>query len=149
LQVAGLVAFAGVLLAVHYVHDTSPGMYRGGFLLYAVAVAVVVAAATTQHTWSPLRDALSPSILLWIGSISYGLYLWHWPAIVILTPAHLHGLEGTNLNLLRIAATFAIAAASFYLIERPIRYGTFPNRLILASAPIAIACVGMVLVLST
>jgi peptidoglycan/LPS O-acetylase OafA/YrhL len=143
LQIAGIVAAVGVLWAVHSVADSNETMYRGGFLLYAVGVAVVVAAAV-QTTWSPLRALLSPRPLRWIGQISYGLYLWHWPAIVILTPSRMH-VHGDVLNLLRVAITFAVSSLSFYLVERPIRYGHFPNRAVLAAAPVAIVSVAIVL----
>jgi peptidoglycan/LPS O-acetylase OafA/YrhL len=143
LQVAGLAAGVAVVAAVYAVSDRNEAMYHGGFLLFAIAVAVVIAAAV-QTTWSPLRAALSPAPVRWVGSISYGLYLWHWPAIVILTPARVH-VHGRALTLVQVVATFAVAAASFYLIERPIRYGNLPNRAVLASAPAAIIIVGIVL----
>src|SRR5581483_257392 len=120
LQIAGAVGAAGLLVAVVTIHDTSRAMYHGGFLAYAVLVAVVVAAAV-QTAWSPLRAVLSWSPLRWIGSISYGLYLWHWPAIVMLTPSRVHA-HGSVLHLVQLVATFAVATASFYLVERPIRY---------------------------
>ncbi|MCU1430879.1 MAG: hypothetical protein JWL83_4879 [Actinomycetia bacterium] len=142
-QAMGVVAGIGLLVALYSISDTNRAMYHGGFLLYAVGVAVVVTAAV-QTTWSPLRSVLSFEPLRWIGTISYGLYLWHWPAIVILTPSRMH-VHGDALRLVQVAATFAVASASFYLVERPIRYGTLPNRAVLVSAPAALVVVGIVL----
>ena len=56
--------------------------------------------------------------------ISYGLYLWHWPVYLTLTGTRT-GLAGNALLFARIAVTFAFATASYYLVERPIRRGTF------------------------
>ena len=60
--------------------------------------------------------------LCWIGQISYGLYLWHWPVQVYLTPRRT-GLDGLALNGVRLGTTLAIAAASYYVVELPIRRG--------------------------
>jgi peptidoglycan/LPS O-acetylase OafA/YrhL len=143
LQCAGLVAAVGVVAAASAVSDRNEAMYHGGFLLFAIGVAVVIAAAV-QTTWSPVRTLLSPAPVRWVGRISYGLYLWHWPAIVILTPARVHA-HGQVLTLVQVVATFAVSSLSFYLIERPIRYGSMPNRAVLVSAPAAIVIVGIVL----
>ncbi len=81
--------------------------------------------------------------LVWIGKISYGLYLWHWPVYVLLSPARV-GMQGLSLLVLRFAVTFALAAASYYLVEMPIRRGGL-NRLgsgqrvaVAVGAPLAI-----------
>ena len=54
--------------------------------------------------------------------ISYGVYLWHWPMVVWLTPTST-GLDGPGLFALRLVATLAIAGISFIVVERPIRQG--------------------------
>src|SRR5262249_44977242 len=65
--------------------------------------------------WAPVR---------WIGRISYGLYLWHWPVIIWLSSGWTHGRR--PLELAEVALTFAIATASYYLVELPIRTGKVP-----------------------
>ena len=72
---------------------------------------------------SPLAWLLSVRPLRFIGRISYGLYLWHFPLFIYIDNART-GLEGFRLFALRVAATLVIAVASFYLVERPIRQGT-------------------------
>jgi hypothetical protein len=62
--------------------------------------------------WRPLR---------WIGVRSYGIYLWHYPVIVLTTPAS--GQETLIRGSLQVAATVAIAALSWRFIEEPIRHG--------------------------
>jgi peptidoglycan/LPS O-acetylase OafA/YrhL len=146
-QVVGIVAAVGMLWAVHNITDTSRNMYYGGFLVYAVAVALVVMAAV-QTAWSPLRSFFSLRPLRWIGLISYGLYLWHWPAIVILTPSRVH-VNGNALKVVQVAAIFAVAIASYYLVERPIRYGKVTNRAVLTTAPVALGAVALVVIGAT
>ena len=57
--------------------------------------------------WRPLH---------FVGTISYGIYLWHWPVIVYLNGART-GLSTWPLNLLRIAVTLAVSTASYYLVR--------------------------------
>ena len=123
LNVAGPIAF--VALAWYWYSasgfDGLPdrSMYLGGFAICAVLATVVIAAVRLpKPTW--FGRALSIRSLGWIGLISYGLYLWHWPLFVMMTPSRIH-LNGWELNVAKVAATFAFATASFYLLERPLR----------------------------
>jgi len=77
--------------------------------------------------WRPLH---------FIGTISYGVYLWHWPVIVYLTGART-GLSGWSLDLARIAATLALSTASYYLVERPVRRARLHGWMKYWGAPLA------------
>ena len=92
-------------------------LYRGGFSLVALASAALIAGAMTR---GPVRSVLAIQPLPAIGLISYGLYLWHWPIFVWLSPDRT-GLEGHRLLALRLVVTLAVSIASFFLVERPIR----------------------------
>jgi hypothetical protein len=89
-------------------------------------------------------SALSPAPLRWIGRISYGLYLWHWPIYLVVTPDR-SGLDGAGLLGVRLAITFAFATASFYLVEMPVRRGRWLARPRFAFATVAVAVVVLVL----
>ena len=85
--------------------------------------------------------------MVWVGRISYGLYLWHWPVNVYLTEARV-GLGGTQLNVLRLVVTFAIATVSYYLLEMPVRRGALRTRRALARSA-AVAFTGIAIVAAT
>jgi peptidoglycan/LPS O-acetylase OafA/YrhL len=122
----GLVALAGVLAAFAFARDTSPRLYRGGSLLFALLVAVVIAAVMCAPRGILVRIfAVRP--LVAIGVISYGIYLWHWP-IIVYTTEDRTGLSGHTLQLLQIVLTLAAATASYVLVERPIRHGLRTRR---------------------
>ncbi len=124
IAVLGVLAALAVVISWTQVSGTGESYYRGGSALYAVTVAVVITAALQP---GPLQRVLSWQSLAWIGRISYGLYLWHWPVNVWLVPSRLH-IGATQLNLLRLALTFLLATASYYLVERPIRHGAAHSR---------------------
>jgi peptidoglycan/LPS O-acetylase OafA/YrhL len=101
--------------------EHSDWLYRGGFVIAAVLVAVVIA-SITQPKYGPLGHVLALKPLRFIGLISYGLYLWHWPVFIALSPTRVP-LDGYALFAVRVAATLTIATVSYYLIEMPIRHG--------------------------
>ena len=150
-MVAGTAAFGVVLLAFVLLPDSSRIYYVGGAFAFSVLVALVLW-TVELHPGQPMAAGLSWFIPRWIGQISYGLYLWHWPAIV-LTPRLVQQILGphadvllagsTKLNLLRLAVTFAAATASFYLVERPIRrmrhQGRLTNLRVALAVPPALA----------
>ena len=113
-------AFVGLIAAMALLPDTSAIYYRGGSLVFSCLVAAVVLGQPRALTFGPLRR---------LGQISYGVYLWHWPIILLLTPRV--GVSGHLLNGLRVATTLVVASLSYVLIERPIRHATFtwPKRL--------------------
>jgi peptidoglycan/LPS O-acetylase OafA/YrhL len=117
LAVAGLLALAVVF---HEVDGTQASLYEGGFLVVALASAAVVAGLALPGARGPALWLLSRRVPVTIGRLSYGLYLWHWPVFLWLTPDRT-GRTGLGLVLVRFAVAFALAAASYVAIEQPIR----------------------------
>ncbi len=72
-----------------------------------------------------VRRLLAQPWLLWLGAISYGFYLWHEPVIIALQRQGLDSSAGgVALGVVAFAITLALAAASWYLVERPVlRWG--------------------------
>jgi peptidoglycan/LPS O-acetylase OafA/YrhL/lysophospholipase L1-like esterase len=116
----GAVALAAMPLVWATTRIDSTWLYRGGFAGYAAISAAVIAAALEPA--SLVRRTLSLPALRWIGRVSYGAYLYHWPLYLLLAPGRL-GLGPVPLLALRFALTFAIAALSSRYLEEPIRRG--------------------------
>src|SRR5258706_15815523 len=95
--------------------DAPDVLYRGGFA-FVGACAALAALATTVP--GPLAFGLDRTLLRGLGRVSYGVYLWHWPAITLLTPARV-GIDGMPLLAARLAVTAGGTAVSWMLIERP------------------------------
>jgi hypothetical protein len=117
----GIVALAAVMWFFLAVGEFTPWMYRGGFLLLALIVALLIAMAT--HPASPLGGWMGSQPWRYIGQRSYGLYLWHWPIFMVTRPGADVPLDGLPLFLVRMALTFGIAELSFRFLEMPIRRG--------------------------
>jgi hypothetical protein len=113
---ASLVAI-GVLCTIPTPTDGWIG--HGGLTAFAVLSATMIAAGTPDGPFASLL-AFWPFRML--GIISYGLYLYHWPIILWLSPDRT-GLRGTALVLLQAAVTIGLAIVSYRFLERPIRSG--------------------------
>jgi peptidoglycan/LPS O-acetylase OafA/YrhL len=83
-------------------------MFFGGYSLIGLSSAVLIAGAATCKI-----SALETGPMNWIGRISYSLYLWHWPPLLIMM---IRGYSGTIL-LLSVPIALVIATISFYLVE--------------------------------
>jgi peptidoglycan/LPS O-acetylase OafA/YrhL len=116
---SGLIAAAFLGAEIVRTSSTDPDVYRGGFLLVALAAACLVLAVVAGPP-TVLTRALSGRAIGWIGQRSYGLYLWHWPVICWLT-ADAVGFDGVRLQVVRIAVMMTCTVASYRWIEVPIR----------------------------
>jgi peptidoglycan/LPS O-acetylase OafA/YrhL len=118
IQVLGLVGASALALMIVGVDGRDHWLYQGGFLLAALATVAVILSAVQPH--GLVRRLLSPWPLVWVGRISYGLYLWHWLVYVALTPDRTD-LSGWPLLAVRLALTLAIAVLSYRFVEMPAR----------------------------
>ncbi len=89
-------------------------LYGPGFLAIALLSLVVVYAAMGA---GPLASVLSTRSFVVVGMVSYGIYLWHWPVIVVLDGDRT-GLSGPALGALWVVVTGALAAGSWFVVER-------------------------------
>ena len=128
------VALGVVLWSWGVVDQTDGRLYAGGLVAHAVAVALLIVAA---HGTSLTARALAAAPLRWLGRVSYGAYLYHWPLFLWLTPDRV-GHDGVALAAVRLASTLLVAQVSLVVLEEPIRTGrrlrTGPARLALAGA---------------
>ena len=59
--------------------------------------------------------------MVWLGGLSYGWYLWHWPLLVI-GPKALGRAAGVPLNLALCVVALGLAWATLHLVENPVRF---------------------------
>lgn len=94
----------------------------GGFTLINFGIAAMLVYLVAFGARLPAR-ILENRQLVWVGRISYGLYLWHIPVFAgLFSIGFIEGLFSLvfyDLPFYRFAMTFALAAASFYFVEKP------------------------------
>lgn len=148
LRLAVVPALGVLVVAMGLGGETALWMYFGGFVAVGVATAVVIAAVGSVR-W--LRTALEWRPLVALGVISYGVYLWHWPVIVLVNRSRT-GLDGLPLVASQLALTLAVAIASYFLLERPIRRGALGQllgRWSVATLPLAAVALLAVLIVGS
>jgi peptidoglycan/LPS O-acetylase OafA/YrhL len=109
------VGFVG-LVAIATREGLSSGfLYQFGFTLAGLFSAILIyCSAVSPLPWFTGLLELKP--LRWIGMVSYGLYLWHIPVIVVVMELKIGPVRAM---LLEAAATFTVATLSFYYYEKP------------------------------
>jgi peptidoglycan/LPS O-acetylase OafA/YrhL len=138
-----LPALATIVALCVLTPSTGGWAYGGGLPLFAL---LTVALVVGLQAPGPVATALSWRPLTWVGQISYGLYLYHWPVIVLLDGTRT-GLDGPALAALRLGVTFGVATVSYVAVERPIRAGhRLPRgtpRFVLAAAAASLAVLAL------
>jgi peptidoglycan/LPS O-acetylase OafA/YrhL len=145
--VAALGCLAVMAWALVVIDGEGPLYYRGGLVAFALA-AVLVVHVVTSGRGGLLARALSVGPLVALGLISYGVYLWHWPVIVYLTPERV-GFDGWRLDAVCVAATLALAVASYRLVEQPIRRGALRGRTVRVALVGSVAAVAVAALVAT
>ena len=120
---AGALALLGIG-AISLLPPTDSALTFPGAVL---AASVLTAVAITASVWpsSAFGAAIDARPLRWTGDRSYGIYLWHWPLLVLL----MAGVRRTGpeagvpvwIGLLALALTLACAELSYRLVETPVR----------------------------
>src|SRR5580704_12990368 len=119
LDVGGFAGLAVIALMIWRTGQYSPFLYRGGLVLLSFASAAVIAAVAVPSALTGRVLGCRP--LRWLGVRSYGIYLWHYPVIVLTTPAN--STENLVRAACQTAVTIVVAALSWRYIEEPIRRG--------------------------
>ena len=124
--------------------ETSTFAFSGGFLVASLAAGAVVLGVAVAPRSLAVRLLEVPPLPQW-GRISYGIYLWYWPVLLVMSGSRLHwGVY--ELFLARVAVTVGIAALSYRFVEMPIRRGALRRWRSVVAAPIgAAAAIGVVL----
>jgi peptidoglycan/LPS O-acetylase OafA/YrhL len=120
---AGLVGAAATIAIWVSTNDQASFPEQGGFFLIGLATAGVILSAIGAPR-SPVPRFLSLAPIRYIGRISYGLYIWHWPLFLWVDANRVH-LRGYWLFLVQALVTLAFSMLSYHLVEQPIRRGTF------------------------
>lgn len=124
-QALGIVGLGALVAAFFALDEFDPRIFEGGFFVVAAASALVITSAIDRGTVAERLLSLRP--LVFLGTVSYGAYLFHWPIYLVLTE-HSTGLATVPLLVVRVAISLGLAVVSHRFIEDPIRRNGLPAR---------------------
>ena len=161
LPTRGWELMAGAALAVGAVSIPERAKPAAGVcgIALLIAAAVLLSDADPLPGWRALLPALGATLvigsgprtlvgrvlsarpLVFIGRISYSLYLWHWPIFVFMRQWRADPYLPPTLSLAGIALAFAVSAASYRWVETPARQRSTPYRTVLFASGCATAAI--------
>lgn len=117
-QLTSVLGLLLIILAVFTLHKGKP--FPGWWAL-APVVGAVLLIFSGPNAWVN-QNILGNRLMVFVGLISYPLYLWHWP---ILSFARIVESEmpAWEIRIAAIAVSFVLAWLTYRLVERPIRFG--------------------------
>lgn len=123
LDVVGAASLAILLLSIWKTNQYDDFLYQGGLVLLSIVSALLV--AVLAHPASALAKVMGCKPLKWLGVRSYGIYLWHYPVIVLTSPTGMEdgGVIAVVRAALQLVACIVLAALSWKYVEEPIRHG--------------------------
>ena len=119
-QVAGLVGLVALVVLTVAVPGTSPFFYRGGLVLASVLSAVLITAIVMPRTLFSKVFGAKP--LVWLGKRSYGIYLWHYPLLLLMNPTNA-AAPGPVKIVLELVLIVVASELSYRFVEEPLRRG--------------------------
>ncbi len=119
LKLISIISFSIFIFSVVFVDEYNSFLYRGGLFLFSLNTALLIACVC--HPKGILGTILSWRPLRWIGTRSYGIYLWHYPIMVLSTPIYEIGNPSYLRVFFQLTITCIIAELSYRFIEMPIR----------------------------
>ena len=141
------IALVVILMCAHTIGSNSSFLNHGAFVLVAICVSVILLYLSTSPT-SMMARLFSWRPVVFVGQISFSLYLWHYPIFRFITRNNIHQAH-YSLFAVRVAVTIIVATISFFVIERPLRRSKLPNRpwhyLLIGSLVTALAIGSLVL----
>ena len=135
-------ALAGLCLLIYgFVGINSDMAFPSTWALVPVCGALFVIAAGPK-AWSNRIFMMNP-VAVWVGLISYPLYLWHWPILSFLTIAEGGELPHQDARTAAVVLAIILAWLTVRFVERPLRFGRQHVRLKILGLATAMVCVGV------
>ncbi len=120
-EIAALASLVAILWMVFTVSAYEPFLYRGGFFLVSVLSGVAIVGLCSERGILARAFALSP--IVWLGKRSYGLYLWHYPLLLLMNPPTNFEEPSLVMVICQVVVILAVTEFSYRFIETPIRHG--------------------------
>ncbi|MCX7619712.1 MAG: acyltransferase [Acidimicrobiales bacterium] len=121
IELCGAVGIGGLLIMFFFIPHEADWIYYGGFFLADLLTGLAIIALMAPK--SPVAAMpFTAKPLVFLGALSYSLYVWHFPIFTILDGQRFLDVDGWPLNVWRFAISFVVAYLSYRFYENPIRY---------------------------
>ncbi len=122
-EIISFLGFVGLLYSFFMISEKSfPGLIA---LIPVLSTTLIIWANTRQSTF--VKNFLSFPIFIWVGLISYSLYLWHWP-IIVLAKQYWMSEQPPYFKHFVLLLTLALSLATYRFVETPFRNKNFIPR---------------------
>ena len=112
----------GILVAAFTYSSATP--YPGAAVALPVISTALIVAGGMARPMAGAEVLLRVPPFQWMGKLSYSLYLWHWPILIIAAQHVGHSLSVED-NLLLVLVALGLSVGSYFLVENPIRHWKF------------------------
>jgi peptidoglycan/LPS O-acetylase OafA/YrhL len=119
LHAASAASLAVLFVSFYFVRANAGFVYNGGFALVSIGTAVLILDVLLFP--SRLSHLFEFAPLVWVGKISYGLYLWHFPVFEASKRLFDGRMSPFFSGLIGVGLTVLVATVSFYWLEQPLR----------------------------
>ncbi|MBR7795682.1 acyltransferase family protein [Agaribacter marinus] len=123
LNIAGSIMLSILLVMLWTTNQYEPFLYYGGMVILSIVTAMLI--AVLVHPANSIGNLFNLPFLRWVGIRSYAIYLWHYPVIMLTTPAiNTNGISFIRVTI-QLAIILGLSALSWKFIEGPIRHDGF------------------------
>jgi peptidoglycan/LPS O-acetylase OafA/YrhL len=112
------ISIGGLIVTMHFLTWAHPWMGLIGYFLVALASCVLIADLVASP-FSQVRCICEASILVYVGKLSYGLYLYHYP-IYRFCESYFTDIPRYQLVSIMVVASIATAVVSYHMLEKPV-----------------------------
>ncbi len=138
------VGLAAVLVAAHVYSSQTP--YPGAYvILPVVGTALIIGGGMRAHALAA-ELFLGRIVLRWLGKVSYSMYLWHWPILIIAAEYAGKSTLSVKDNLGWDLVALAISVATYRMLENPVRHSLALRQRRWASVGMGLGLVALTLV---
>ncbi|MGI3099654.1 acyltransferase family protein [Companilactobacillus alimentarius] len=126
LNLVGLLSFALMLLMIFTIKDSDPFLYRGGMFIFSVATCIFI--AVVAHPDSFWNDVLSNKVFHYIGTRSYGLYLYQFPVMIFSESKFKNIADHPVLYpVIEVILIVLVTEFSFRFVEQPLAHAKWSD----------------------
>jgi peptidoglycan/LPS O-acetylase OafA/YrhL len=118
---AGIVSAVAILVIMFVVPTYSSFLYCGGLVIVSILTCVLIISLVDNR--NAVARFFSARPLVAIGKISYGIYIWHFPLLLLMNDYNSTVDTPWYIYIVQFVVIVAVAAFSYKFVENPIRHG--------------------------